>query len=123
LWDASWRCFLLGQDYPLYINERFTADWKIKLQSPKNTSSTPFAITLYPCCLSCLSIRFDGVLGGLADPRTTSLCPSPTGLPGRCSWVYQANNRRRIGMIGSLVGLTDLLHSCYDLGYVRPQAW
>jgi len=41
--------------------------------------------SFYPCCSSRLSTRFVGVLCGLADPRTISLCSSPTGLPGGCS--------------------------------------
>jgi len=61
-----------------------------------------------PCCSSPLSTRFGDVVGGLADPRATSLCPSPTGLPKRCSWVYRASNGRQIGPTNLLVCLAVL---------------
>jgi hypothetical protein len=39
-------------------------------------------------CSSRLPVRFDGVLGGLADLKTTYTCSSPTGLFRRRSRAY-----------------------------------
>jgi len=44
-------------------------------------------------------MRLSGILGGIADPRTTSMCSSLKGLPEK--------NGLQIGSIEPLVGLTD----------------
>lgn len=79
----------------------------------KNTSTT-FTLTLsiYPCCSSHLSARIDGVLGGLRDPRATSLCHTPMGLLGRCLGVYRIKSGCWIGRVGLLGGLANLPCSC-----------
>jgi hypothetical protein len=51
--------------------------------------------SFYLCCSSHLSMRFGGILSGLADPRSTSLCSSSTGLLGRWSGV---SNKWRTGI-------------------------
>ena len=45
------------------------------------------------------SVRFDGVLGVLADPRTISSCIYPVGLFRRCSRDLSAKVRLQIGLI------------------------
>jgi hypothetical protein len=41
---------------------------------------------------------FSGVTGDLGDPRTISICSSPTGLPGRCSRAYHAKAGLKISL-------------------------
>ena len=65
--------------------------------------------------LACLSMRYDDVLGDLADPRTTLACISLTGLPGsgRCSRVFQVWK-----VLSSFLGKEHAV-----IGRVRPRMW
>lgn len=49
--------------------------------------------------------KFVGVLGGLVDPKTASLCPSATCRSGRCLRAFCAKNRLQICVTILLVGL------------------
>jgi hypothetical protein len=52
------------------------------------------------CCSAHLLARFVGILGGLSGPRTSSMCSSSMGLPGRSTGAFSAKNRLYIGLIG-----------------------
>jgi len=63
---------------PLYILEDHSQLRILTSNSQKNQSILPFALNPTshdPFFLSRISMRFSGILGGLADPRATLLCP------------------------------------------------
>ena len=100
----------------LYIYRRITADWESNFNfNHQKTNLLPFFVYTNfsnPCCLTCLSMRFGGVLGGLANPMTSSMCPSPTGLPERCSRGLQVKN-------DSILALSTHGWYCWFWGYTH----
>jgi hypothetical protein len=53
---------------------------------------------------------FEGVLDGLVDPRTISMCSFLLGIPKKCLGVYPIKNRINIGLIGPQIGFSSV---CY----------
>jgi hypothetical protein len=86
----------------------------------KNTSTTSFyPLSSLPYCLSCLPMRFDCVIGVVADLRVTSTCSSLIDVPERHSRVYHVENGLNISLNSLLLGFTDSLRSRCDHNYLQ----
>ena len=102
--------------------------WRLLRLSIPTSNCKKYNTTLFcpifslPSCSSRLPTRFDDILGGLTDPRTTSTCSSLTGLSRRRSGVYHVKNGLHISLTSFSVGFVDLLPSCYDIGCLQPRA-
>jgi hypothetical protein len=68
-------------------------------QQPKLLSYPSFLLSTLYLAVASLSTRFVGILGGLAGPRRSSMCFSPTDPSGSGSGAVSAENELYIGSI------------------------